>query len=142
MTARQRDKPSDPERGIMAIVLFQAAITHGRRQMQMYASWVHGNACHIQRDRELGSDHHDDVYLASGAAGGILRYHGGAHLYIRARAPSNWKTGIRSGNFWVHYPIPTPVIVAGNRSVARELIVIIRWNSPDTAKITFDRLEV
>src|SRR5262245_10369213 len=116
---------------------------NGRKPTHTYASWVHGNAGHIMRDAHgkppFGSDHHDDLYTETAAAG-ILRGFAGAHLYMRARQPSDPTTASANGKFWVHYPIPTPVIVAGNRSVASELIV--RWKSDDTAKINFDEFMV
>jgi hypothetical protein len=114
--------------------------------LQMFASWVHGNAAQVEKREDvgiLGDDSGilggDDALLGGDVAGGALRFGWGAEMYIRGRGPG-WRSEVRSGTFWVHYAIPTPVIESGRRSVARDLLV--RWRSPDNTRITFDSVHV
>jgi hypothetical protein len=107
---------------------------------RLFASWVHGTAAHIGKvPPNFASDHHDDVHVGADVAGGILRGGFGAQMYIRGEGP-DWRTNVRSGSFWVHYAIPTPVIEAGQRTRIQTLI--LRWKSEDFSKITFDMIQV
>jgi hypothetical protein len=127
------------------LALFSGFKTHAEParsgERQMFASWVHGTAAHVQHS-DFNLRGGDDSVLAVDMAGGILRFGWGAEMYFRARS-DDLETRVkefRSGAFWVHYPIPTPVIEGGRRSVARDLLV--RWGSPNNMKITIDQVNV
>jgi hypothetical protein len=110
-------------------------------ERQMFASWVHGTAGHVQHT-QFSLTGGDDTAVAIDTAGGILRFGWGAEVYFRAISDDldTRLKDFRSGGLWVHYAIPTPVIEGGRRAVARDLIV--KWSSPDNTSITISELHV
>jgi hypothetical protein len=104
---------------------------------QKFASCVHGATAQVQKAEGFFGG--DDAILGNDVAGGVLRFGWGAEMYIRGRG-DDWRIDVRSGTFWVHYAIPTPIIEGGHQSVARDLFV--RWKSSDNTRITFDSVHV
>ena len=122
--------------------------------MTLYASWVHGNSFLLERvgaSRALDRSSVRDAFLGStgdiidgdivdfGAYGGAacLRIGWAARFVIFDTGNGNLR---KSGSFWCHYAIPTPVIEAGKRAEADT--VLINYESTDISQISISAVHV
>jgi len=107
--------------------------------MPLHASWIHGTAVTLERPhspsagsksaiRESFAPSHaghewfdgDIVDLGGYAAVACLRMGWGARFVVFDHGDEN---NPKSGDFYCHYPIPTPVIEAGSRARARTVLI-------------------
>lgn len=106
--------------------------------MGLYASWVHGNAALLERIGAPGVKTKSTVESAFHRSNGDLVYLGGSGRAACVRI--GWaarfivydcgtKNYTKSGSFWVHYAIPTPVVEAGKRAQADT--VLVNYESSD-----------
>lgn len=110
--------------------------------MTLYSSWVHGNNVCLERwgatslpmtkgniteilrtGSQWMSGH---VYLGPFAAAVCFHTGWGARFSVYDTGEENKE---KSGSFWCHYPIPTPVIESGARIAADT--VLVNWESSD-----------
>jgi hypothetical protein len=122
--------------------------------MTLYASWVHGNSVLLERVGALNARSKSSVKDAfRGSTGDIIDgdivdfggYGGAACLRIGWAARFViFDTGNgnlrKSGSFWCHYAIPTPVIEAGKRAEADA--VLINYESTDISQISISAVHV
>ena len=95
--------------------------------MSLYASWVHGNSAFLEgigaenaKDKDsvlaaFNGFHGDIVNLGGSAAAACVRFGAFARFVVYDSGSQNLP---KSGAFWCHYAIPTPVIVADRRAEA------------------------
>ena len=117
--------------------------------MTLYASWVHGNSVLLERVGAPNAKGKSSVKAAfRGDAGDIvdLGHNGGAACLRIGWAArfviydSGAKDYAKSGEFWGHYAIPTPVIEAGKRAEADT--VLINYESTDINEISISAVHV
>jgi hypothetical protein len=123
--------------------------TQKEGNMTLYASWVHGNSFLLERvgaPRALDRSSVRDAFRGgSGDIVGFGGYGGAACLRIGWAARFViYDTGNgnlrKSGSFWCHYAIPTPVIEAGKRAEADT--VLINYESTDINQISISAVHV
>jgi hypothetical protein len=117
--------------------------------MSLYASWVHGHSVLLERRgspnakskasvlSSFGGDPGDIVDLGANATAACLRIGWGARFVIYDSGTTNVE---KSGQFWCHYAIPTPVIVAGTRAEADT--VLINYESSDINALSIAAVHV
>jgi hypothetical protein len=118
--------------------------------MSLYASWVHGNSALLERTGAGGATGKDSVLAAfKGDPGDIVDLDGSAaaaclRIAWAARFvvyDSGIQTNLpKSGEFWCHYAIPTPVIVADRRAEADT--VLINYASSDISALSIAAVHV
>lgn len=118
--------------------------------MSLYASWVHGNSALLERTGALNATGEASVLAAfNGNPGDIVDLGGSAaaaclRLGMSARFvvyDSGSQTNLsKSGAFWCHYAIPTPVIVADKRAEADT--VLINYESSDISALSIAAVHV
>lgn len=106
--------------------------------MALHAAWVHGNSALLERvgapsakDKTsvltaFRGDTGDIVDLGGHGSIACLRMGWGARFVTFDNGSDNRE---KSGSFWVHYAIPTPVIEDGHR--ARADTVLLNYESTD-----------
>lgn len=117
--------------------------------MSLHASWVHGNSVLLERPGSPGvtgkasvhaafdGDPGDIIDLDGYAGAACLRIGWGARFVIFDTGSKNYE---KSGSFWCHYAIPTPVIEDGHRAHADT--VLINYESRDIQEISIAAVHV
>ncbi|NEP02277.1 MAG: hypothetical protein F6K58_27200 [Symploca sp. SIO2E9] len=107
--------------------------------MVLYASWVHGNSVLLERvgapsargkstvNAAFRGDPGDIIDLGSAASAACLRLGWAARFVIYDSGSEN---NPKSGSFWCHYAIPTPVIEAGARAEVDKVLINYETNNP------------
>lgn len=117
--------------------------------MSLYASWVHGNSALLERTEALNATTKDGVLAAfKGDPGDIVDLGGSAAaaclrlgMYARFVVYDSGSQNLpKSGAFWCHYAIPTPVIVADKRAEADT--VLINYESSDISALSIAAVHV
>jgi hypothetical protein len=122
----------------------------------MYASWIHGHSVLLERfespqivdkatiETHFGNYHGDIIDLMNSAAVACLRIGWAARFVV---FDSGKEDEPKSGGFWVHYAIPTPVVLnldedlsAGHRAIAK--CVLLNYESQDINQITSTAVHV
>lgn len=106
--------------------------------MSLHASWVHGSAVQLERPgapsttggmstvrrafAHTGDGWFTGDILDLGGYAGIacLRIGWAARFVAYDHGTADWP---KSGYFWCHYPVPTPVIQAGSRARAQRVLI-------------------
>ena len=117
--------------------------------MSLYASWVHGNSVLLERvgapsvrgkssvKSAFRGDPGDIVDLPGHAAAACLRIGWAARFVVYDSGSENQT---KTGSFWCHYAIPTPVIEAGSRAQADT--VLINYESSNINALSVSRIHV
>ena len=117
--------------------------------MALHRSYVHGNSVYLEHTgshRATGKhsvkdafdgDYGDVIDLGSSAGAACLRLGWGSRFVIYDTGTRNLE---KSGSFWCHFAIPTPVIENDFRATARR--VNINYESLDIQEINIDRIHV
>lgn len=112
--------------------------------MVLYASWTHGNSVLLERrgapsasskgtvNSVFRGDPGDIIDLGGHAGAACLRMGWGARFVIYDTGDENRP---KSGSFWCHYAIPTPVIEAGSRAKADTVLINYETNNPRNINI-------
>lgn len=110
--------------------------------MSLHSSWVHGNSAFLEHPgsnsatnqrtvREAFNDKYGDLVLLGHSGGAAcLRMGWGARFVILDVGRRNYG---KSGEFWVHYAISTPVVEDGHRAQADT--VLVNYESTDIQQI-------
>lgn len=113
--------------------------------MSRYSSWVHGNSALLERvgaadavSQSTVDDAFDDregdiVAIDDFAGAACLRMGRAARIVIYDTGSDNKR---KSGLFWVHYAIPTPVVVRSHRAEVEALLV--NYESTDIAQVSIN----
>jgi hypothetical protein len=117
--------------------------------MSLYASWVHGHNVQLERvgapnarskesvNAAFRGDPGDIVDLGSFGAAACLRIGWAARFVVFDSGAENLP---KSGSFWCHYAIPTPVIEAGQRAQADT--VLVNWESTAPSQLAVAAVHV
>ena len=117
--------------------------------MSLYASWIHGNQVQLERrhapqatgkstvNASFDKSNGDLIYLGGWGRAACLRIGWAARFVVYDCGRQDYA---KSGGFWCHYPIPTPVIEAGHRAEADT--VLINYESTDISALSIDRIHV
>lgn len=117
--------------------------------MSLYAMWVHGNNVQLERigatnvtgkqsvHKAFADRSGDTVTLGGYGAVACLRTGSAARFVVFDAGDKNFA---KSGNFWVHYAIPTPVIVNNNR--AKAVTVLVKFGSSDSQALSIAAVHV
>lgn len=100
--------------------------------MSLYSSWVHGNSVQLERrgaveakskatvDEAFDRSNGDLVSLGGNGTVACLRIGWAARFVVY---DCGFKNEAKSGQFWCHYAIPTPVIIDGKRAEADTVLI-------------------
>jgi hypothetical protein len=117
--------------------------------MALYASWVHGHNVQLERVgapnatgkssvlSAFRGDPGDIVDLGGFASAACLRIGWAARFVVFDNGSQDLE---KSGAFWCHYAIPTPVIEAGQRAEADT--VLVNWDTSDRADLFVSAVHV
>jgi hypothetical protein len=117
--------------------------------MSLYASWVHGHSVQLERIEGANANSKSSVKSAFGeydgdiidlggyGAAACLRLGWAARIVVFDRGTENYD---KSGKFWCHYAIPTPVIEADHRAEADK--VLVNYISTDISQISVAAIHV
>lgn len=106
--------------------------------MALYSSWVHGHNVQLERvgspdvrskataKRAFSGHSGDTVGLGDFGVAACVRIGWAARFVVFDDGSGNVA---KSGRFWCHYAVPTPVVVAGRRAQADT--VLVNWKSSD-----------
>lgn len=118
--------------------------------MSLYASWVHGNSVLLERHNAPAAKDKSGVLSSFLRSDGDLVRHpnrlGVACLRIGWAARfvvwdlKTFRDTPRSGSFWCHYAVPTPVLEAGRRAKAD--LVLINYESSDINALSLAAVHV
>lgn len=112
--------------------------------MVLYSSWVHGHSVLLERvgaPRATGKSTVNEVFrgdpgdiidLGPASSAACLRIGWAARFVIYDSGSDN---NPKSGDFWCHYAIPTPVVEAGARAEADSVLINYETNSPRSINI-------
>ena len=117
--------------------------------MTLYASWVHGTQVQLERGHAVQATSKSTVNSAFHRSNGDLVYLGGSGRAACLRL--GWaarfvvydcgnKNYAKSGSFWCHYAIPTPVIEDGTRAQADT--VLINYESSNINALSIGAIHV
>lgn len=117
--------------------------------MSLYASWVHGTQVQLERrgavqakskstvNTAFHRSNGDLVYLGGSGRAACLRIGWAARFVVYDCGSANYK---KSGSFWCHYVIPTPVIEEGKR--AEVDTVLINYESSNINALSIGAIHV
>jgi len=117
--------------------------------MSLYASWVHGNQVQLERryaaeakskstvEDAFSKSNGDLVYLGGWGRAACLRLGWAARFVVYDCGRKNYQ---KSGRFWCHFAIPTPVIEAGKRAEADT--VLVNYESSDINALSINAVHV
>lgn len=117
--------------------------------MSLYASWVHGTQVQLERrgavqakskstvNSAFNKSNGDLVYLGGSGRAACLRIGWAARFVVYDCGSKNYE---KSGSFWCHYAIPTPVIEDGKRAQADT--VLINYESSDINALSIGAVHV
>jgi len=112
--------------------------------MSLNASWVHGNSVLLERsgapsarskssiNRVFSGESGDIIDLGRHASVACLRIGWGARFVVYDNGDENNR---KSGQFWCHYAIPTPVIQNDNRAEIDKVMINFETSSPRTLNV-------
>lgn len=112
--------------------------------MVLHTSWVHGNSAYLERSGSpsvsskssikaaFQGEAGDIVYLGGAASVACVRLGWGARFVVYDSGSEN---RTKSGSFWCHYAIPTPVIESGSRAQVDRVLVNYETNNPRNINI-------
>lgn len=117
--------------------------------MVLYSSWVHGNSALLERNGSPGvkgkssilssfrGETGDIVYLGGEGSAACVRMGWGSRFVVFDSGSENYE---KSGSFWCHFAIPTPVIEEGSRAQADT--VLINYESSDRQALNISAVTV
>lgn len=116
---------------------------------QNFQTWVHGNSVLLERVGAPSATNkpsalrvyggHVGDLIGTGDMGGAACYRiGWAARFVMVDLGSG--NAPKSGNFWVHYAIPTPAVHSGMRALANKIMV--NYESRNISEMAISRLHV